>query len=155
MLVSQKLATAAHVHVLLRRKTGRVTDTEWMAVNVEYALEIVRFARAKAAEDNHPDLAEWADKLERVALEPSPEKRTPLAQTALQMMRERAHNAPAAAVPSTPPAAATTPESHQSTGGFAASSFGDTGFADSVLEPGRAPRPPRDPNVPRYVGGIR
>ena len=30
---SDKLAIAAHLHVLLRRKTGRVTDTEWMAVN--------------------------------------------------------------------------------------------------------------------------
>ena len=45
MLVSQKLAIAAHLHVLLRRKTGRVTETEWMAGNLDYALEIVRFAR--------------------------------------------------------------------------------------------------------------
>ena len=30
MLNSEKLAVAAHLHVLLRRKTGRVTDTEWM-----------------------------------------------------------------------------------------------------------------------------
>ena len=41
MLVSQKLAIAAHLHVLLRRKTGRVTDTEWMAENLDYAREIV------------------------------------------------------------------------------------------------------------------
>lgn len=71
MLVSEKLAMAAHLHVLLRRKTGRVTDTEWMAANAEYALEIVRFARAKAQEDGHPDLAEWADKLERATLDTS------------------------------------------------------------------------------------
>lgn len=64
MLDSEKLAIAAHLHVLLRRKTGRVTDTEWMAVNAEYASEVVRFARAKAVEDGHPDLAEWAGKLE-------------------------------------------------------------------------------------------
>ena len=69
MLVSQKLAIAAHMHVLLRRKTGRVTDTEWMAENLEYALEVMRFARAKAAEDGHPDLHEWADKLERAVLD--------------------------------------------------------------------------------------
>ena len=49
MLNSEKLAIAAHLHVLLRRKAGRVTDTEWMAGNAEYAAEIVRFARAKAA----------------------------------------------------------------------------------------------------------
>ena len=45
---SDKLAIAAHLHVLLRRKTGRVTDTEWMAGNAEYAMEIVRFARQHA-----------------------------------------------------------------------------------------------------------
>ena len=38
MSEADKLAIAAHLHVLLRRKTGRVTDTEWMAVNAEYAL---------------------------------------------------------------------------------------------------------------------
>ena len=63
MLPSEKLAIAAHLHVLLRRKTGRVTDTEWLATNAEYATEIVRFARARAKEDGHADLAEWADKL--------------------------------------------------------------------------------------------
>ena len=63
MLPSEKLAIAAHLHVLLRRKTGRVTDTEWMATNVEYATEIARFARMRAKEDGHADLAEWADKL--------------------------------------------------------------------------------------------
>ena len=64
MLESEKLAIAAHLHVLLRRKTGRVTDTEWMAANADYAREIMRFARASAQEDGHTDLAEWADKLE-------------------------------------------------------------------------------------------
>ena len=58
------LAIAAHLHVLLRRKTGRVTDTEWMAVNADYAREIVRFARQHAVEDNLPELAEWADRLD-------------------------------------------------------------------------------------------
>ena len=29
MNTSDTLAVAAHLHVLLRRKTGRVTDTEW------------------------------------------------------------------------------------------------------------------------------
>jgi hypothetical protein len=58
-----KLGIAAHLHVLLRRKTGRVTDTVWLASNLEYANEIIRFAHAKAVEESHPDLAEWADKL--------------------------------------------------------------------------------------------
>src|SRR5690606_19097358 len=41
-------AIAAHLHVVLRRKTGRVTDTEWMATNPEYAAAMVAFARAQA-----------------------------------------------------------------------------------------------------------
>ena len=148
MLVSQKLAIAAHLHVLLRRKTGRVTDTEWMAGNLEYALEIVRFARAKALEDGHADLAEWADKLERAVWEPSPVQRVPLAQTAAQMLRERGAHAPAVA-----PVRRPTPDAN-ATGGFAASTYGDTGFAESNLD-GDKPRKPREPDVPRYVGGIR
>jgi len=60
MLESEKLAIAAHLHVLLRRKAGRVTDVEWMAKNREYALEVIRFTRAEP----YPDLHEWADKLE-------------------------------------------------------------------------------------------
>lgn len=63
MLPSEKIAIAAHLHVLLRRKSGRVTDTEWMATNRDYAAEIIRFSRVRAVEDGHADLAEWADKL--------------------------------------------------------------------------------------------
>jgi hypothetical protein len=69
MLNSEKLAIAAHLHVLLRRKTGRVTDTEWMASNTEYAAEIIRFARAAAQDEGHADIGEWAAKLE-LAMEP-------------------------------------------------------------------------------------
>jgi hypothetical protein len=45
MSTTDVFAIAAHLHVLLRRKTGRVTDTEWMATNADYAREIVRHAR--------------------------------------------------------------------------------------------------------------
>ncbi len=72
MLPSEKLAIAAHLHVLLRRKTGRVTDTEWMARNAEYATEIVRFARRSAYEDGHLELVEWADKLEQAMVVGAP-----------------------------------------------------------------------------------
>jgi hypothetical protein len=72
MLNSEKIAIAAHLHVLLRRKTGRVTDTEWMASNADYAAEIVRFARARARSDGHPNLGEWADKLESAMVEAAP-----------------------------------------------------------------------------------
>jgi hypothetical protein len=147
MLVSQKLAIAAHLHVLLRRKTGRVTDTEWMAGNLEYAMEIVRFSRAKAQEDGHTELIEWADKLERAVLEPTPERRLPLAQTAAQLLRDRsAANRAPAPVPA-PPTEAHAPS------GYPQSTFGETGFLDSVLDAAKAK--PRDPAAPRYVGGIR
>jgi hypothetical protein len=86
MTPGERLAIAAHLHVLLRRKTGRVTDPEWMAANVEYATEIVRFTRGKAREDGHTDLAIWADKLEAAMAEPMKAPRQPLA----QVLRERA-----------------------------------------------------------------
>jgi hypothetical protein len=68
MLQNDALATAAHLHVLLRRKTGRVTDTEWMAGNAEYAQAIVRFAREKARDDGHTELLPLADRLESLVL---------------------------------------------------------------------------------------
>ncbi|MDD0840407.1 hypothetical protein PSQ40_17615 [Curvibacter sp. HBC61] len=73
MLASEKLAIAAHLHVLMRRKVGRVTDTEWLASNAEYAAAMVRLARQAAAEGGHADLAEWADKLAQ-CWEPAPAK---------------------------------------------------------------------------------
>lgn len=149
MLASERLAIAAHLHVLLRRKTGRVTDTEWMAVNTDYATEIVRFARAKAREDGHPDLAEWADKLERATLElalKAPSR--PAAPGPLPVLRE-----PPAVAPAVLPSVRRAEPTPESTGGFMASVFGESGFADSTQ--GDKPRRERDPNAPRYVGGIR
>ncbi len=63
MLANEKIAIAAHLHVLLRRKLGRVTDTEWMATNREYAMEVVRFAREKAIEHGHPEIGVLANRL--------------------------------------------------------------------------------------------
>ncbi len=86
---TDKLAIAAHLHVLLRRKTGRVTDTEWMAVNADYALEIVRFARHRALEDNLPELAEWADRLDNaIHAAPPAAPRRPLLDVATQAVRQ-------------------------------------------------------------------
>jgi hypothetical protein len=81
------MAIAAHLHVLLRRKTGRVTDTEWMATNAEYAAEIVRFAREHAASDNAPELAEWAGKLEQAVREPQATRKPTLVQAATQALK--------------------------------------------------------------------
>lgn len=64
MSESDRVAIAARLHVALRRKTGRVTDTEWMALDVPYACEIVRFARAHASGTQDAELAEIAQRLE-------------------------------------------------------------------------------------------
>ena len=64
MSSNELFAIAAHLHVVLRRKTGRVTDTEWMTRNTEYAREVVRLTREKAHSDGHAELLPLADKLE-------------------------------------------------------------------------------------------
>ena len=86
---SEKIAIAAHLHVLLRRKTGRVTDTEWMASNHEYSREIARFAREKAVEDGHADLVVWADKLEEIMATPDARPRVPLVKLVADAVKER------------------------------------------------------------------
>lgn len=69
MLESEKFAIAAHLHVLLRRVHGRVTDVEWMIRSPEYAREVIRVARG----ESHDDLRRLADKLEvALGLAPRP-----------------------------------------------------------------------------------
>jgi hypothetical protein len=63
---SEKLAVAAHLHVLMRRKMGRVTDVEWLVRNADYAQEIIRLACQQV---EHPEVAEWGARL-RAALFP-------------------------------------------------------------------------------------
>ena len=100
---ADKLAIAAHLHVLLRRKTGRVTDTEWMAVNPEYAFEIVRFARQRAQDDNVPELAEWANRLDEAMLAGAAHAaRRPLLDVATQAMRQHVTARPPAPPPEMP-----------------------------------------------------
>lgn len=60
MLESEKLAIAAHLHVVMRRKVGRVTDVEWLLKSPEYAREIIRIAQA---ETGHPELLDWSNRL--------------------------------------------------------------------------------------------
>ena len=126
MRASEKIAIAAHLHVLLRRKTGRVTDTEWMANNRDYALEIVRFARQYAAEQGDADLTNLANKLADIMT-------------------------PVSASPA--PVAAPAPAARQSKPGFE-SSFGDSemgkDFSDS-----KSLRERKAPETPRYVAGLR
>jgi hypothetical protein len=82
MANSERIAVAAHLHVALRRKAGRVTDTDWMAENDEYAQAIIRFAQSKAIEDADESLSALANKLEALLHTKSPRKNvtTPLLQ---------------------------------------------------------------------------
>jgi len=149
---NEKIAIAAHLHVLLRRKTGRVTDTEWMAGNLEYAAEVARFARERAAEDGHPDLAVWADRLEEIMAVPEPQPRVPLVQMVSDAVKER--SAPVVAPPPQPDRQSArsidTEEEVYPESGFIESTFGAI-----FGEEGNRERKLRDPNVPRYVKGLR
>ena len=80
MSSNERMAVAAHLHVALRRKAGRVTDTDWMAVNDAYACEVVRVARAYAHEEGDAALAALAAKLEAhigAPAAPGPQERLP------------------------------------------------------------------------------
>lgn len=68
MLESEKFAIAAHLHVVLRRVNGRVTDVEWMIRSPEYAHEVIRVART----EDHPELLRLAEKLESALVPPVP-----------------------------------------------------------------------------------
>jgi hypothetical protein len=74
MLESEKFAIAAHLHVQLRRKTGRVTDVEWMIRNADYARAIIQLA---LNEPDAPELQRWARRLEEVLFPPQPQRRAP------------------------------------------------------------------------------
>jgi len=149
---NEKIAIAAHLHVLLRRKTGRVTDTEWMAGNLEYAAEVARFARERAAEDGHPDLAVWADRLEEIMAVPEPQPRVPLVQMVSDAVKER--GAPVVAPPPQKDRQSArsidTEEEVYPESGFIESTFGAI-----FGEEGNRERKLRDPNAPRYVKGLR
>ncbi len=150
MTSNEKIAIAAHLHVLLRRKTGRVTDTEWMASNAAYALEIVRFAREKAAEDGHADLALWADRLEDVMTSSEIKPRVPLVRLVTEAVRERS----VASAPFSQQRdmrSVDTEEEVYPESGFIESTFGNL-FGNSETH---RQREVRDSSVPRYVKGLR
>ncbi|WP_197508889.1 hypothetical protein [Hydrogenophaga crassostreae] len=86
---TEALATAAHLHVLLRRKTGRITDTEWMASNPEYARAIVAFARDTSNGGDLAELQPWADKLEGLIPAMGIRTRKPLLAEAAERLKPR------------------------------------------------------------------
>lgn len=69
MLESEKLAMAAHLHVAMRRKLGRVVDVEWLVRNDDYAREIIRIA---SAEHGHPEIQQWAGRLQTALFAAAP-----------------------------------------------------------------------------------
>lgn len=72
MTASEMLATAAHLHVAMRRKMGRVTDVEWMASNALYAEAMTRLAADHATAQGDEDLLKWAHKLAQAWAEQAP-----------------------------------------------------------------------------------
>ena len=138
MSEGDKLAIAARLHVLLRRKTGRVTDTEWMATNVEYATEIVRFCRSRASEPGFEDVLEWAARLEQAVM-PSSSRRSSSTAAALD-------------------AAPTQPMPQD--GEFANSNWSEStiGMVRAVLAQHGLPVQPTaspNPDTSRYIGRLR
>jgi hypothetical protein len=96
---SELFAIAAHLHVQLRRKTGRVIDTEWLATNAEYARAIVRFTRERAAAEGHADLLPWADKLEAAIVAMGAAPRKTLLDVAAEALRAAPGPAPSGEQP--------------------------------------------------------
>lgn len=94
MTPSELLATAAHLHVAIRRKTGRVTDVEWLASNAEYAEAMTRLASAHAASTGDEDLQKWAMKLAQGWAESVPNKTRSSQPAAVPAADERAKSAP-------------------------------------------------------------
>lgn len=126
MLESEKFAIAAHLHVLLRRTNGRVTDVEWMIKSPEYAREVIRVART----ETHADLHKLADKLEAAV-------------GASQPVGTRPSMAAAVAGRPAQPSGFGVTEPGAEPSGFAASS----GFPQSGFDPAVARK--------RYVGTLR
>lgn len=97
-------ATAAHLHVLLRRTTGRVTDTEWMASNPPYALAMVAFARDHAEREGLADLQRLADKLAAlIPLMSVPERKPLLAVAGERLAAARVERGAVSGWPETQP----------------------------------------------------
>lgn len=96
MTVNELMAVAAHLHVILRRKTGRVTDIEWLVANPDYAQAIADFAKLKAKELADTDLELWALKLELANQHRPPRGAKPLVQLAIDSVQANQSKAMAA-----------------------------------------------------------
>ena len=72
MTASEMIATAAHLHVAMRRKMGRVTDVEWMVTDVAYATAMTQLALQHATDQNDEDLRKWSSKLAQAWADKAP-----------------------------------------------------------------------------------
>ncbi len=88
---SDLMALAAHLHVQLRRRTGRVTDVEWLVSNSEYAHVIISLAKASALTEGAPELGVWAARFE-MALSKVQRPRQPLLSALAIAGASRAHS---------------------------------------------------------------
>jgi hypothetical protein len=77
MTSDEKFAVAAHLYVLLRRKSGRVVDTVWLLQNRVYAQEVLRLAR----EQSDHEIVKLADRFEMMMFgdrEPLDDRQAPI-----------------------------------------------------------------------------
>ena len=67
-----RLAVAAHLHILLRRRLNRMTDVEWMARDDTYARAIAELALSDLTQ---PDLVALGQRLQALLPPPAPVQR--------------------------------------------------------------------------------
>lgn len=139
---SDLVAMGAHLHVQLRRKTGRVIDVDWLISNAEYASVIIALAKANAVTQGAPELEIWATRFER-ALQRVKRPRKPLLSAlaiagATQLERQ--------IVPSQDPGST---QADSSESGLI-SEFGDS---HRVIDTSEMPQ--RKPDGERYVWSLR
>lgn len=145
---SDLTALAAHLHVQLRRRTGRVTDVEWMVMNGEYAQMVISLAKAAATTEGVPELAVWAGRFE-MALAKYQRPRKPL-MSALAVAGAKQHDSHPSSMerqflPKTPPQSL---ESQMREG--IVSEFGDSSRTVDTSE-----LPSRKPAREAYVWSLR
>ncbi len=139
---SDLTAIGAHLHVQLRRKTGRVIDVEWMVTNTEYANAIINLAKASAVTDGAPELGVLAIRFER-AMERVQRPRKPL-MAALAINSAAKHERQAQVDPPAEPS--TLPQQDDTI----VSEFGDSHRVvdTSTLQP-------RKPSKEQYIWSLR
>jgi hypothetical protein len=145
---SDLTALAAHLHVQLRRRTGRVTDVEWMVSNSEYAHTIISLAKASAITEGAPELGVWATRFEMAVMK-FKRPRQPLMSALAIAGASRPHSGPAQLERQS---------EHSLPSQFQDSQFNDgivSEFGDSHRSVDTSQMPQRKPLNERYVWSLR